>query len=262
VNRRKQDLFSVEDEPALGAGGTHQLDPSEAKAARREARELMKSPAEIDMLRDSVLSEPSLDPETRRQVRGGFPEFRDWLLEKKARVGTGALVVVTLLAGIAGGPYSIIGALLQGGVQHPLFFWFYAIVMGPVVEEMLKQSGALFLLERRPWWLKSGWQFPVIALISAALFATIENWIYIAGPLQDLKGEAFTEAVNFRWRYCTVLHIGCSLLASVGMWCVWRRQVRDGAPAQLHHGYRWIVAAVVCHALYNLSVSLFFGPEN
>ena len=79
--------------------------------------------------------------------------------------------------------------------------------------------------------------------------------MYIAGPLQELDGDAFTAAVNFRWRYCTLLHVGCSLLASVGMWKIWRRQLEEQAPARLSVGYPWMVAAVVCHGAYNLAAT-------
>lgn len=262
MRRRRRDLFSVDAEPALGGGDPLQADPAEARVARRELRDLerAKSPAEIDALRDSILSEPSLDPATRAEVQVGRLGFADWLAAKKARVGFVALLAVTLLAGLAGGPWSVLGALLQGSVHKPIFFWIYAVAIGPLVEEMLKQSGALFLLERRPWWLKHGWQFPLIAVISAGLFATIENLMYIAGPLQDLPADEFAAAVAFRWRYCTLLHLACSLLAAVGMWRVWRRHVADGAPAQLHHGYQWIVSAVVAHGLYNFAVTFLVGP--
>ena len=261
MKRRDKDYLSVQGEPAHGAGGPLEIDPAEARVAAREAQEAHIAPAEIDAIRDSVLSEPTLDEEIRGQLSAEKPDFARWLTEKKRSVSLGALVGVTLLAGIAGGPYSILAALFQGG-SSTVFMLIYAVIIGPVVEEMLKQSGALFLLERRPWWLRFGWQFPVIAVISASLFATIENLMYINGPLQELEGAAFTEAVRFRWRVCTALHIGCSLLASVGMWRIWKRQVADGRPAHISDGYRWIVTAVVAHGLYNLSVSFWWGPGN
>lgn len=254
---KRRDLFATDREPALGGVGGFEPDPAEDKVARREQSFLAMPVAEIDALRDSVLSEPSLDPGVRAGLGFEREDFAGWLALRKLRVSFAGLLVVTVLAGLAGGPFAVFGALAKsglGGVSALLWIG-YAIVLGPMIEEMLKQSGALFLLERRPYWLKYGWQFPVIALISAGLFATIENVMYINGPLQRLEGDAFVAAVQFRWRYCTLLHVACSLIASVGMWKVWRRQLEDGAPAQLSVGYPWIVTAVICHGAYNLAAT-------
>ena len=249
VSKRGEKFFSVDGEPALSGGVSPERDPYESRIAREEELGHRSSVAEIDALRDSVLSEPSLDSAAAAELGEDRANFGDWLALRKLRVGMGSLVVVTLLAGLAGGPFAIVGALLKSGLGGiNIILWAsYAIVLGPLIEEMLKQSGALFLLERRPYWLKRGWQFPVIAVISAAVFATIENIMYINGPIQELKGDAYAAAVSFRWRYCTLLHVGCSLIASVGMWKIWRRQLQDESPAQLSVGYPWMVAAVVCH---------------
>ena len=261
MKRKERQYHSVEGEPALSGADGLELDPSEIKVAQREQLASVKLPAEIDALRDSVLSEPSLDDAARKELGSDRAEFGDWLVVRKLRVGMISLVLVTLLAGLAGGPWAVVGALMKGGLgsAHLVLWITYAVVLGPLLEEMLKQAGSLFLLERKPYWLKFGWQFPVIAVISAALFATIENFMYMAGPLQEVlekNGQAaYDEAVAFRWRYCTLLHIGCSLIASVGMWRIWKRQVADEAPARISVGYSWIVAAVVCHGLYNLAAS-------
>lgn len=257
MKRREQEFFSVEGEPAFSGKADLELDPAERKVVRQEELERRQTVAEIDALRDSVLSEPSLDAGTAAELGADRADFGDWLAVRKLRVGMGSLVLVTLLAGLAGGPFAIVGALMKSGLGGiNIILWAsYAIVLGPLIEEMLKQSGALFLLERRPYWLKHGWQFPVIAVVSAGLFATIENVMYINGPIQELEGDAYASAVSFRWRYCTLLHVGCSLIASVGMWKIWRRQLEDETPAQLGVGYPWVVAAVVCHGAYNLAAS-------
>ena len=68
MKRREKDYLSVQGEPTHGAGGPLELDPAEQKAAEREAREAGKVPAEIDAIRDSVLSEPTLDAATRGEA--------------------------------------------------------------------------------------------------------------------------------------------------------------------------------------------------
>ena len=262
MSRKEQRYLSVEGEPVLGNGEAPELDPGELGADLREHRSAARAPAEIDAIRDSVVSEPSMSEELLGVCSAEKPCFGDWLAVRKQRVRLGPLLLVTLVAGLVAGPFAVVGALFKSGLAGGNFLLglSYFAVLGPLLEEMLKQSGALFLLERRPYWLRYSWQFPVMAVISAGLFATIENVMYINGPIAELSGEAYTAAVNFRWRYCTLLHVGCSLIAARGMSEIWRRQVVEEAPARLSVGYPWIVTAVIVHGVYNLSVTFWAGP--
>lgn len=253
MSRKRQDDFSISAEPALGGGAPPDSDPSEQEVARREAERAARPPAEIDTLRDSVWSEPGCGDAN--------PAFGQWLSAKKAKVGLGALLLVTLLAGVAGGPFSVFGALIKSssGGWIAAAGLVYAVIFAPLIEEMLKQAGTLFLLERRPWWLKHGWQFPLIAIISASIFATIENLLYIHVhfPSMGMTAEQLHAASAFRWRVCTLLHLSASLIASVGMWKIWRHQIENACPAKLSAGYPGMLAAVILHGGYNLFASLF-----
>ena len=148
MKRRQRDYLSAEGEPALGRSGGFELDPSEQKAERRERLGKVATVAEIDALRDSVLAEPSLDPGTREELGTDRIVFADWLAARKLRVSFAGMLVVTLLAGIAGGPFAVFGALARSGLGgvSTLLWLGYALVLGPLIEEMLKQSGSFFLL--------------------------------------------------------------------------------------------------------------------
>ena len=133
MKRRERKLFSVEGEPALSGDSKFELDPSEQKVAQRERLDGVGTVAEIDALRDSVLSEPSLDAAAAAQLGGERADFGDWLAVRKQNVGLGSLVLVTLLAGLAGGSFAVIGAMLKSGLGGiNIILWAsYAIVLGP-----------------------------------------------------------------------------------------------------------------------------------
>ena len=131
-------------------------------------------------------------------------------------------------------------------------FRLYIVVFAPLIEEFLKQSGMIYLLERKPYRVFAAWQFVFSALVSALVFATIENLLYIhvyVHPAAIARPEVFT---NFRWTACTAVHLACSAIASLGMIRVWKKQLADGRAADLSTAYTYFVIAIVVHGLYNL----------
>lgn len=234
----REDL-SVRGEPALHGDAAAQHDPAERTAAGS------LPPEEIDALRDSVFNEPHLDPQ-REAAR-----FRAWLAAKRRECSLTGNLLATLAAGLVAGPFAVLGAFAAGNPSA--FRAVYIVLFGPVVEEMLKQSGMLYLLERKPYRVFSSWQFPVAAVLSAFVFASIENLLYI-----HQFASVYTEAARlaqfslFRWKVCTALHICCALIASLGLRRVWREQLATGRPADVSTAFPMFAAAMAVHGVYNL----------
>ena len=131
--------------------------------------------------------------------------------------------------------------------------YLYLIVFGPVIEELAKQSGMTYLLEKKPYRVFAAWQFLFVALLSGLGFAVIENLVYIyvyapAGGVEDIERLA-----AFRWVVCTLLHVVCAGIASLGLIRVWKRQVRDGRPADLAAAFPLFAAAMIVHGAYNFA---------
>lgn len=239
----KKDYFSVHSEPAL-EGGACRRDPSENRA------DLGNLPTEEEALRDSVANEPALadrqDPE----------RWRAWHERKRRECSLAGNLMVTLAVAVATGPAAVVGAFLAGsqGATQAV----YAVVFGPIVEELLKQGGMIYLLERRPYRIFASWQFPFAALAAGLAFATIENLMYLhvyaAGP--DSGIEDFEAFAAFRWTVCTALHVVCALIASTGLIRAWRRHLADGQPVDLSAAYPLFAVAMAVHGVYNL-VALF-----
>ena len=229
--------LSTDHEPALG-GGRSQPDPAEHRAAPID-----RPAGELETLRDSVAAEPALpqldDPD----------RWNRWLAEKRRGCTLSGNLGVTVLAAVLGGPFAVLGALMAGrpGVSYVL----YAVVFGPVVEELLKQSGMTYLLEKKPYRVFAGWQFTFAAAVSGLSFAVIENlaYIHVYAPASDVTDVA--AMATFRWTVCTSLHLVCAVIASLGLRRVWKRQIRDGRPADLSAAFPWFAAAMIVHGLYN-----------
>ena len=87
--------------------------------------------------------------------------------------------------------------------------YLYLIVFGPVIEELAKQSGMTYLLEKKPYRVFAAWQFLFVALLSGLGFAVIENLVYI-----------YVYARRAVWRTLNVWPPSAGSSARCCTWCV------------------------------------------
>ncbi|MHC4551516.1 MAG: PrsW family glutamic-type intramembrane protease [Planctomycetota bacterium] len=237
-----EDYFDVRSEP-VNTNGPMKPDPCEQKVPAIDGRE-----DEISTVRDSVLNEPAFTGELKQAHLG------QWLTEKRKACSPAGNWVATLLAGLIGGSFAVIGAFVAG--RQTWVTLLYMILFAPIIEELLKQSGMIYLLEKKPFRLSSSAQFIVAAVLSALVFSAIENVLYIhlCSGNPDIKDfQAFT---CFRWTWCTLLHVSCSVIASFGLIRVWKRQVAEGRAADLGCAFPAFAVAMGIHGAYNLTMAL------
>jgi RsiW-degrading membrane proteinase PrsW (M82 family) len=239
----KKEFFSIKHEPAFGQG-QGKPDPSEKTADKPNIEQ-----DEIDSIRDSVLNEPAITGDQKGVYLG------EWIQQKRQQCSMAGNLSIAFLAAIVGGPFAILGAFMAS--SRGWYGILYVVIAAPVIEELLKQSGMIYLLEKKPYRVFATWQFVFSALLSALVFATVENLIYInlyARSADLVSHEAFA---YFRWTVCTALHMGCSAIASMGMIRVWKKQLADGRAADLSVAFSYFVVAMAVHGGYNF-VALFF----
>ena len=241
MDRKK--FFSVEDEVALH--------PEKVKpASQRE--ELPDPPAERDKSSEacyysSVAFEPGVGG-------GASPEYRELLRREQARYPDALLPVLSVLSGAVGGIFAVPAVFLNGNAS-----WiglFMLVFLGPFAEETLKQSGAIFQLEKMRGSLRYGWQFFLSGVLGGAVFGVLENLIYRYVYLAKLPPEKLASVMTFRWTICTLLHILTTLVSSMGLRRVWRESLEKERPCQLANAFPWFAAATFIHGLYNFSVLL------
>lgn len=242
----KDKYFSTDQEPALN-GGRSNPDPAEKRAPPTDSRS-----TNLEALRDSVANEPALPD------RSDPTQWSNWLQYKRSRCGMLGNLSVTFLAAVLGGPFAIVGAIMAG--QSGAAALVYVIVAGPVIEEILKQSGMTYLLEKKPYRIFASWQFLVAGIVSGLVFSVIENFAYIGVSSWQLEPEEVRRLAAFRWAACTPLHVVCSAIASLGLIRVWKKLLADGRHADLAAAFPFFATAMVIHGLYNL-FAVLFGPK-
>jgi len=152
---------------------------------------------------------------------------------------------VYLLA-VAGGLLGILAAIYEES-QHGAVL--SMIVFAPAVEEVCKPLGVLLMVEKRPHWLRSRVELLVLALLSAGVFASLENLLYIT--VYHPGGMRFY--VLWRLVICTGMHLTATFIFSLGLAKAWRERMR-GKVLRTTTLFRYWVAAACLHAAYNTAV--------
>ncbi|MBN1818685.1 MAG: PrsW family intramembrane metalloprotease [Sedimentisphaerales bacterium] len=234
---KERKRFSTEFEPALH-GDSFKADPAEQRIKPLDGRQ-----GEMETVRDSVYSEPAVaGPDAEANLA-------EWIARKREQCSRGGNLAFLLLAALLSGPFAVVGAFLNG--RYSIYGLGYAVLFAPIIEELLKQSGMVYVLERQPYRIVAPWQFITSAVIAALVFASIENVLYTfvyVGP-EDVRSWTFF--LWFRWTVPTTMHITASVIASLGLVRVWRKQLADGKMADLSAAFPHFVAAMVLHGGYN-----------
>ena len=242
----KDKYFSIDHEPAL-TGEPCRPDPAEHRAAP-----VGGPPSELEALRDSVANEPALPD------RADPTQWNRWLELKRAKCSTAGNLGVTLLAALLGGPFAVVGAILSG--QPGAGPVIYVVVFAPVIEELLKQSGMTFVVEKMPYRIFTFWQILFAGVVSGLVFGAIENLVYMGRFAAILSAQDLARLAAYRWAVCTPLHVVCAAIASLGLVRLWKKQLRDGRPADLAAAFPFFLPAMIVHGLYNVS-AIFLGPR-
>jgi hypothetical protein len=151
-----------------------------------------------------------------------------------------------LIAALVSGPFAIMAAMVQNSASGVAVV-VLLVAVGPLIEEMVKGAGALYLAEQRPWLIPAAWTLPAVTVLSGLVFATIENWWYLEVLIEDPSDQI----IRWRWIFGPLVHGTGSLLVGLGAARLWRHAVRIGRPASFELAQPLIIAAAVFHGTYN-----------
>ena len=144
--------LSVAEEPALDPNHQGTPDPAEDIVSPIPSTESIPV-----ALRDSVWSEPSQE---------GAPQgYREYYQQRRQGISEGVSWLAVLSTALVAGPAAVFGTFFSG--RSGAFGILYLCLMGPVVEEFMKQAGAIWLVEKRPWLIREKSQLIILAIITA-----------------------------------------------------------------------------------------------
>ncbi len=244
--KKRDKLFSVEDEVALHTDmnreQTHLEDMPEAPEKEADSNACYYS---------STAFEPGVG-------NGDSAEYRELIRMEQECFPASSAPFLSILAGVAGGLFAVPAVFLDtlGSSLGFILGLGATVVIGPFAEETLKQSGAVFQLEKMRGSIRHGWQFFLSGALGGAVFSVLENLIYQYIYLRTLPPEKLADIMAFRWTICTALHILCTVISSMGLRHVWRESLEKERPCRIYEAFPWFAAATAVHGLYNLSMTL------
>lgn len=203
---------------------------------------------EPDLFDERLTDEPAL---AWRSLPGGG-DFAAELERLRLRASAPDRAIAIAVAALASGPVAIGAAFVNNSSAGGGLLLLVPILIAPVVEEIAKASGALYLAERKPWLVPASWALIVVCVTSALVFATVENVYYLA-----LVGDDASRTVeSVRWIGGTSLHTSASLVAGFGVARMWRRCMRVGRPADFGDAQPFLIVAMVIHGTWNLVATI------
>ena len=187
----------------------------------------------------------------------GAATWGKWFRQQQAETTTADSVTTFFVVSLLGGPLAVIGAIFAMTMGVSSFA--NVVVIGPATEEVLKVAAVVYVVERYPYRFKSAFQLVFAVAASGLVFAVIENLLYLNVYIEDPTPEIRA----WRWIACTILHVLCCLITSIGLVRIWRHTNEHATQPEFALGAPLLIAAVVVHGLYNLSalmIETFLKP--
>jgi RsiW-degrading membrane proteinase PrsW (M82 family) len=131
--------------------------------------------------------------------------------------------------------------------------FFYSVFIAPVLEEFFKISGILYYTILHYDKIPSRYQILSASLIAGLSFAVVENMLYAYIRLADVNPEKFVLIMGFRWIFLTLIHMFCSLIASLGIISIWSGLIQEKS-FFLSKAFFYFLLAVFIHSLYNFLI--------
>ncbi len=258
ARRRSERRHDVDQEPHLRPGAFYADDSNRLEDEPARASQIDPDPQD-DPADSAVSDEPSLG--WRLFDRTTHPGYAEMLLERLAATPFHRKLLVMIGAALFAGPFAVFGAFFKSAAGDGGWGYMAVVVVGPVLEEMLKIACVLWLVERRPWLIIGPWSIVAAGAVGGLSFAAIENWVY----LNVYFPEHTRDLVTWRWSVGTTLHAGCSIIAALGIAKMWRAVIREARPADLTIAFPWLAGAMLIHGAYNaFAVAIDFlgyGPS-
>jgi hypothetical protein len=250
----EEDPHSIHHEPAL-----HGVDPVVDDSVYSEPSLGFdrKELHEDDRIQQNVWDEPSSQAIAHNKP-DHLENYSEWYCRKDEEENERARWIRILAFAAVGGPIAVLVSLIteSDASSNPILV---AVVFAPLIEELAKITIIWIAVEKRPYWFSSRIQIVAGIVFSALIFAVLENLMYLNVYVE----EPSQKLIQWRWSICVMMHVGASVIASLGVMRIWHLTREHWNAPQIHHGYPYFVAAMLFHGGYNLFavvISATFEP--
>ena len=199
-----------------------------------------------DEIEHSVWDEPAL--QGMPIARKGEFNYASWIQERQAQTSEFKSWVLMLGIALLSGPWGVITYFLYGQ-NLGWGDYFAAALIAPLIQEMSKIALLLWVIEKKPYWVKGWFQIFTCSLASATFFVSLFNWV---------GGWMGTHPFGlwFQWTAFFLMHLLASTISAVGIERVWHPTAYQQKPPVLEAGFHWFRAAFLINAGFTLAVMI------
>ena len=150
--------------------------------------------------------------------------------------------------------FSALGSALAIGLAFTVMFlpdlnW--TLLLSPLVQQVAKPAGVLFLLQRRPLWFRGGAHVVAASLLAAVVFGALESLAWIG--YKHLEGHTFAHFLSYRCAANMVMHVVSTAVLSIGLARSYRPGYRHGL-LEARKLLPFFVAAILIHLALNVGL--------
>ena len=171
---------------------------------------------------------------------------------------------IPILYALGGVFFASLGAFIE---ESSIVFGFTLglVVIGPVIEEVLKPFGVVVLLEKGALYLRSKSHVFWLCITSGLVFSLIENLLYTYVYLLPYfkYPHLYMETLIYRYTVCILLHIFTTSIMAIGLMRQFDVVKKNKGKFALENITPYIVIAASIHGSYNfLALLLSARPQH
>ncbi|QEG22577.1 hypothetical protein [Mariniblastus fucicola] len=246
----------IRNEPHLRPGNVDpNLDPAIDTPLGFNSAAIQFSPSSEEDIDHSVWDEPSLTPAVSASVPDSALTYANWLSQRRESWTQWQAWTVTLGVVLLSVPLAAIAAVISlfSGNQFFVTDVILACIAGPIIQEIFKIMVPLWIVEKRPYFFTTWFQFFVFALVSATVFAAVSNF-FLSLAVKEVTRSFFL----FQWVGILGLNLITASIATHGLETIWRNTINSGKPPKLDDGYPWFATAIGLHILFAAGTTIWF----
>ena len=236
--------FDIRNEPGYTGEASHPIEPEHLIEPGYDA--VMEPQDRLKNIEHSVFDEPALADAEKHATRE--LSYKYWLAEGWQKTSYLKSWLVTSGIVMIAGPLAVIAVLISSSFTHGSAWQAVNLVtFGPMIEEIFKVALIYYIVEKRPYLFHGILQILIAAMAGGLMFAVIENLLYLHVYIPNPTAEI----IRWRWGVCTLLHVSCSVIASIGLIRMWLETFQQQSRPKLELAYPFLTAAMVIHGSYN-----------
>ncbi|MCA9296337.1 MAG: hypothetical protein KC983_07460 [Phycisphaerales bacterium] len=204
---------------------------------------------------DHVGDEPAL------RWRAMAPHTATMIDERRAATRPWARRLIWAGAILVSVPASIFGLVSSTLLVEGAGWGLTAVVLGPLVEQMLRIAGLLWIVEKRPWLITRGGDLIVAACLVGVVYGVTVVGLLSVASLADDRWVPFLRLflglpdipLWARW-VLVPMHTMTAGIAGLGLFRIYRSGPGAGLATDTAPGFAWFVAAMVVHVIFNVAL--------